>query len=205
MRYLLFYMMGLLLCYLPVGAQTPQEVLQRVEQHAYEAGGMEIRFTLHASGGRMPGTLRLKGVMFRLDTEAGITWFDGTTQWTYLSQSEEVNISEPSAEELQALNPYAWLSLYRNGYALKFKEDALKEAPHYELVLTATRRTQDVLCLILYVRKSDCALQRINFVRRGGETAVITVNACKEQQTWPDSDFTFNPREYPHAEIIDLR
>lgn len=53
--------------------------------------------------GQSAGVIELKGEKFVLKTDDGITWFDGKTQWSYLRSSDEVNISNPTGTELQAL------------------------------------------------------------------------------------------------------
>ena len=99
-----------------------RQLLDRVADTFRQAEGVEIAFEVRAPEGTSEGRIRLKGEKFRLDTEGITTWFDGRTQWTYLENSDEVNVSEPTAEELQSINPYAWLSLYKNGYTLKMGE-----------------------------------------------------------------------------------
>ena len=101
-----------------------RQLLDRVADAFRQAEGVEIAFEVRAPEGTSEGRIRLKGEKFRLDTEGITTWFDGRTQWTYLENSDEVNVSEPTAEELQSINPYAWLSLYKNGYTLKMGEQA---------------------------------------------------------------------------------
>lgn len=81
-----------------------------------QGGGIRAGFTVSASTGSSSGSICLKGDKFVLEAGGVTTWFDGHTQWSYLVSSDEVNVSEPTADELQSLNPYAWLSLYRNGY-----------------------------------------------------------------------------------------
>lgn len=64
----------------------------------------------------------LEGDKFTFRGDGVTTWFDGHTQWSYLSSADEVNVSEPTPEELQSINPYALLSLYEQGYKLKLGE-----------------------------------------------------------------------------------
>ena len=65
----------------------------------------------------------LKGNRFYLNSGGIQSWFDGTTQWSYLESSEEVNVSNPTPEELQTINPYALLSIYKSGYNYKVYRD----------------------------------------------------------------------------------
>ena len=91
----------------------------------------------------------MKGEKFLLDADGVKTWFDGRTQWSYLTNSDEVNISEPTPEELQSINPYALLSIYKQGYHMKLgKADTYGGKPAYEVILTASNRKQD-LCYYL--------------------------------------------------------
>ena len=62
----------------------------------------------------------LKGNRFYLNSGGIQSWFDGTTQWSYLESSEEVNVSNPTPDELQTINPYALLSIYKSGYNYKY-------------------------------------------------------------------------------------
>ena len=185
---------------------TPQEVLQRVERRIKQAPAAEVHFSLRdASGNRYPGVLCLQGDCFRLTTDGVVTWFDGKTQATYLEASQEVNLSEPTLEELQSIHPYAWLSIYRQDYRMKFKEGS-EGAKQYEVVLTATNPKQELLCMILFISKEDFRLERLSLAYRGGETVVIAIQQYKEQpKPWPALMFAFDAKAYPEAEVVDLR
>ena len=72
------------------------------------------------------------------------TWFDGHTQWSYVASADEVNVSEPTQEELQTLNPYAWLSLYKQGYRLKLSSVGGKQDKSvYYITMTAADKRKD--------------------------------------------------------------
>ena len=181
-----------------------RQLLDRVSETFRQAGGVEIVFEIRASEGTSEGRIRLKGEKFRLDTEGVTTWFDGQTQWTYLDASDEVNVSEPTAEELQSINPYAWLSLYKNGYTLKMGEQA--DPRLHKVVMTASRRGSELQCLILYIDKQTLRPAKLSLVRRGDREAVIVlVKAYRTGQAYEDTFFTFDKHAYPTVEVIDLR
>ncbi|WP_373727535.1 LolA-like putative outer membrane lipoprotein chaperone [Bacteroides heparinolyticus] len=193
---------------LPVVAQQPdaKEVLDRTAETFKKSGGVKISFTVRAPGGSSTGTIRLKGDKFLLESDGATTWFDGHTQWSYLSSSDEVNISEPTPEELQNINPYALLSLYERGYRLKMGEvDNPRLKSLYKVVLTATERKTNLQCIILYVTKDTYRPTHVSMAQRGGDAAVIIINSYQTGETYPDSLFVFDKKAYPTAELIDLR
>ena len=186
------------------GVGEARQLLDRVSDTFRQAGGVEIVFEIRAPEGTSAGRIRLKGDKFRLDTEGVTTWFDGQTQWTYLDASDEVNVSEPTAEELQSINPYAWLSLYKNGYTLKMGKQA--DPRLHKVVMTASRRGSELQCLILYIDKQTLHPAKLSLVRRGDREAVIVlVKAYRTGQAYDDTLFTFDKHTYPTAEVIDLR
>ena len=189
-------------------AQQPDAkgVLDRTAEAFRSAGGVRIAFTVRSSEGSSTGVIRLKGDKFLLETDGVTTWFDGRTQWSYLASGDEVNVSEPTAEELQGINPYALLSLYEHGYNLKLgTADNPRFGALHKVVLTATDRKQELRCIILYVTKDTYRPERVSMARRGGDTAVIIVDSYRTGEDYPDSLFTFDEKAHPTAEIIDLR
>lgn len=206
-NYFLFYIC--VFCFaLPMWAQQPdaKSILDRTSNNFRNAGGVKATFTVRASDGTTAGTIRLKGDKFLLEADGMTTWFDGRTQWSYLVSSDEVNVSEPTPEELQSINPYAFLSLYKHGYKEKLaKMDNSQDSSLYKVVLTATDRKQDLQCIIFYIAKDSFRPVRVSMAQRGGETVVIIINSYQTGQTYPDSLFVFDKKAYPKAEVIDLR
>ena len=200
---------GMLCLFLQVWAQQPdaRQILDRTAGNFEKAGGIKATFTVRSQGNTASGTIFLKGDKFVLETEGVKTWFDGHTQWSYLTSSEEVNVSEPTPEELQSLNPYALLYSYRQGYQLKTGSSTTGQKLNaYEVILTSTDPKQELQCIILYVQKDTFRPLKISMAQRGGkDVAVVTVTSYETGQTYPDRFFTFDPKEYPEAEVIDLR
>ena len=81
-----------------------------------------------------------QGRKFQATTPQGIVWFDGKTQWTYVKQNGEVNISNPTAAELQAINPYNFINLYKKGYKAELKD----VGKLYQIHLVATSAKQSI-------------------------------------------------------------
>ena len=201
---------------LPVIAQQQQSqakvVLDKTAEVFRKAGGIKADFTVKSFSkgnfsGEGSGTIQLKGDKFLLKTPESITWFDGKTQWSYLTGSDEVNISTPTPEELQTLNPYMMLSIYQKGFSYKLGAiDHFRGTPVYQIILTSTDRKQDLACIIVYITKDTYQPLFILLQQRGNKNrSEITITNYKTGLDYTDSTFVFDKKQYPQAEIIDLR
>ena len=201
---------------LPVIAQQQQSqakvLLDKTAETFRRAGGIKAEFTVKSFtkgnlAGEGSGTIQLKGDKFLLKTPESITWFDGKTQWSYLTGSDEVNVSTPTPEELQTLNPYILLSIYKKGFAYKLGSvDNFRGKPVYQIILTATDRKQDLACIIVYISKDTYQPLFILLQQRGNKNhSEITITGYKTGLDYTDNTFVFDKKQYPQAEIIDLR
>ena len=190
---------------MPVSAQNnARGILQRAAETFRRSGGVSASFAIHSSEGNSTGIIRLKGEKFVLEAGGMTTWFDGRTQWTYLPSSDEVNISEPTDEELQTLNPYAWLYLYDNGYDLQILPAETSDI--YKVKMSARSAEAQVEQLVLWLDKSSLHPMKFSITLAGNvEPTLITVRDYRTRQAYTDAMFVFDPAEYPTAEVIDLR
>ena len=205
----LLFTVWMLFLTIPTVAQQPdaRDILDRAADAFRREGGVKITFSVRAPEGNTNGSIRLKGDKFLLETEGVTTWFDGRTQWSYLASSDEVNVSEPTPEELQSINPYSWLSLYKQDYKLKVaKTGNASDDTAYKVVMNATKRSQDMQCIILYIEKGSFRPLKLSMVRRGSkDAAVVFINSYQTGKNYDDSLFVFDRKAYPTAELVDLR
>ena len=201
---------------LPVIAQQQQSqakaVLEKTAGAFKKAGGVRADFTLKALNdgrleGRENGVIQLKGEKFMLKTSETTTWFDGKTQWSYMVRNDEVNVSTPTQEELQQINPYTFLYMYQKGFSYKLgTTKTFRGKAVWEVVLTARDKKQELERITLFVTKDTYEPLYILLQQRGQQTRnEITVTSYQTGQNYTDRVFTFDKKQYPNAEVIDLR
>ena len=134
-----------------------------------------------------------------------ITWYNGETQWSYVKANEEVNVSVPTAEEQQNINPYAFLDIYKKGYNYSIKETTLRGKPCYEVTLKAQRKNNNLRTLIIDIEKSTYAPLCIRMQQNNQTWVRISVLSYTGNRQFKPEYFEFNHKDYPQAEIIDLR
>lgn len=180
-------------------AQTAKSVLDKAAASISAKKGVKANFRMSGSLGNTTGTIAIKGQKFHATTPTAIVWFDGKTQWTYMKNNDEVNVSNPTEAQLQAINPYNFINLYKRGY-----ESTLSKAgSNYVVHLTASSKERKIKELFITINKNSYQPTQIKLLQ-GRNWTVFDITELKKQ-TFPDTQFRFNAKDFPKAEVIDLR
>lgn len=187
-----------------------KKMLDEATAKLNKAGGVEASFsaTNFNGSGKMNGTISFKGNKYRINTTNLQVWFDGKTQWSYNPDNSEVNITTPTLSEQQSLNPYAFINLYRNGYNYTSQYNNIKinnKMTRCPVVHLKAERKEQRLSELYITLNPETKLPVSVRVRQGNNWTTIQITRLKTNQKWNDTYFRFNPKQYPNAEIIDLR
>lgn len=195
-----------LLLLLPVAfvcAQSSSEarsVLDRTAKVVGRKGGASANFTMsNPNTGSVSGTIAIKGNKYKASTQQAVVWYNGKTQWTYVPANEEVSITSPNKAGQMTMNPYAFLYIYRSGYNLSLK----KSGNVYEVHLKATQKKQGIDEAYITINKTTSVPSQIK-IKQGQQWTTIKVSNFKAKNL-SDQLFSFNAKDYPDAEVIDLR
>ena len=188
---------------LTVGAQNASKaksILDKTAKIVSNKGGASANFKITGSNTRaLSGKISIKGNKFQATTPDGSVWYNGKTQWAYMTDTEEVNVSTPTDAQQAQMNPYKFITLYQKGYDLSMK--TLTGA--YEIHLKAKDAKQSIKEMYITVN-SKTYLPSLVKMQQGGKWSTISISNFKAQNL-SDALFTFNPKQYPDAEVIDLR
>lgn len=201
LRHKFYILLIALLSSLTVAAQhdvAARNVLDKVSASYNECKGMKIAFK-----GTQIGTLWLKGDCFVLDCGGVKSWFDGKTQWSYVSGNEEVNISSPTPEEIQAVNPYALITMYRKGFSYLYMGMKSRNGKRGHEISLIPDNQQDIRMITLSVGEDNIPFY-IGVDMRNGHYEEFVLTGY-EKIDLVDEFFHFKSEEYPNAEVIDLR
>ena len=185
-----------------LGAQTDkktEEILDKVLEELRESSGIRADF-----GGTENGFLLLKGEKFYLNNGSIQSWFDGKNQWSYVADTEEVNISHPTSEELQSINPYYILNNYKNEYTYQYKGSLTRNGIKGHEIVLAPKQAGGQEVIRFFISKSNQPLA-LRFEKNGQTLSEINVTSYQGNQQLKDEIFRFNRSLYPNAEIIDMR
>ena len=181
-------------------AQTAQQVLDKTAKVIGNKSGASANFSMSSPKyGSASGTIAIKGNKFNARTAQAMVWYDGKTQWTYMKKTNEVNVSNPTQAQQMSMNPYTFINIYKTGYTSTMKTIG----SNYKVRLVAQNKKRTVQELILTIDKKSYIPSQIK-MRQGNTWSTITVSNFKAKSI-SNSTFVFNRKDFPKAEIVDLR
>ena len=180
-------------------AQTAKSVLDKAAAHITVKDGVKANFKMRGGIGNTSGTILIKGKKFQATTPQAIVWFDGKTMWTYMKKNEEVNVSNPTEAQLQAINPYNFINLYKNGYNSTLNNTGNSFVVH----LTTTSKDRKIKELFVTIDKQSYRPTQVKLLQGKSWTIFDITDLSKSKVA--DSQFRFNAKDFPKAEVIDLR
>jgi outer membrane lipoprotein-sorting protein len=192
-------------------SQDASAVLNKAEKAYQAADGLEATFSMaiNSPSGResMEGRIQMRAEKFTFVTPDMQLWYDGTTQWTYIRQNGEVNVSIPDANELLQINPVMLLKNWSSGYTALLKGDVASTGgiAAYSIELTPKRAASSIKTISLDIGKVSSLPLRIKLTMTNGIENIISIHNLRTGLKQPDTVFVFKKEDYPDADIIDLR
>ena len=179
-------------------AQTAKEVLDKTAAVVSNPGGISADFRMTGGMGSATGSISVKGKKFQASSPIATIWFDGKTMWTHVKKNDEVSITTPNEAQLQKINPYNFINLYKKGYNMTMSKGTATNTVH----LTA-QGNQKIKELFITVDKKTYHPTQVKMLQ-GNKWASFEITNLKAE-TLSDAIFSFNSKDFPSAEVIDLR
>jgi outer membrane lipoprotein-sorting protein len=191
-----------------------KEVLDKLSQttKSYKTIQIDFAFTLENKTGSVAetneGWVALKGKNYRLHMPAmGMDVFsNGNATWSYLTESNEVNISENDPDSDAALNPANLFTIYEKGFNFTYigeESMAGKTAVVIDLIPTDTKK--EFTKVKLYVDKVKSQILKAKTFNKDGNAYTLTLKNMKTDQVLADDFFKFDAAKFPKVTINDMR
>ncbi len=161
-----------------------------------------IDFSLAHSAGSDNGKMTMSKDMFSIITPQLSTWFDGKTQWTYIADNNEVNITEPTGEELMDSNPFELINSFESAFDCKLMSST---ASSDVVLMTPRDHRSSISSAKVTISKSTGWPTAITVVFGDKRYTSIAINKVTPGAALTSSTFQYKKALHPDAEIIDLR
>lgn len=186
-----------------LGADNAMQLLEKAAANIKSMPSLKANYTINISGqGSATGVMTLSGDMFVMTSADLMTWYDGTTQWTMVMADNEVNVTEPTADELRQVNPFVIINNFRNSYSAS----SLKaETGQKKLLLKAKNAKEPIAETTVTLNAATLLPTQIELKLKNNRTVSIKVTGIQKGKSLPVETFRFPAKKYPSAEIVDLR
>ena len=116
-----------------------------------------------------------------------------------MKSTDEVNISTPTEAQQMSMNPYKFINMYKQGYTLSMN----KSGQNYNVHLVAQNKQRTVQEMYILVNAKTYTPSQVK-MREGQTWTTITISSFQAKNQ-PDAIFAFKAKDFPTAEVVDLR
>jgi outer membrane lipoprotein carrier protein len=187
------------------------EILEAMGKKYKAIPSFEVNFTqalTNESAGvkdEVKGKFTVKGEKYKLELAEQQIYNNGTTVWTYLPASKEVNVDnfDPKSEDL---TPSKVLELYKKGYKyLLLGEKNEGGVLCDEVDLVPEKKDAQYFKIKMMISKKDKSVQSWTMFDRSGNRYKNTITKFVPNVKVDDTFFAFDPKKFQGVEVIDLR
>ncbi len=209
------------ICFIALGLAT-QPVLAQADKKAKEildASNKKISnlkslksdFKLELLGGgnndTKTGTFYMKGEKYRIEMENKelIIMSDNKTAWTYMKATNEIQASAYNPDD-QALSPAKLLTnFYDKEYNYKYVGPRKIDGKTCEVIELTPKNADKAFSKVQLAVDNNRQIVGGQVWEKNGNTYRYSLSNYKTNITLGDNLFTYTAKEFPGAEMIDLR
>jgi len=150
------------------------------------------------------GTLLVSGDKYKLTAAGQTVICNGKTVWTYLKESNEVQVNNLEDKD-EALTPSKLLTSYSKNYKatiIKDKANTNPNAVSMELIPNVQKNFTKAILTVDNIKKQVLSFKL--FDKSGNIFTYKVTNYLVNVPSVP-SDFTFDASKYPGVDVIDMR
>lgn len=174
---------------------------------AYKSIKVDFSYTMVNAKARIneekTGTLWLSGDKYRMTAAGQTVICDGKTIWTYLKESNEVQVNSLDNKD-DALTPSKLLTSYNSNYKSKIIKDKNAD-PAIESVELIPNTSKNFNKAILGIDKAKKQIKSFILFDKSGNTFTYKIKTFVTDSPVTNADFTFDAAKFPGVEVIDMR
>lgn len=189
------------------GDKKSTAILEAMSNKYQKIKSFKAAFTYTPDGGKaLKGDVTAKGTKFRLKMAGQEIYNDGKLMATYIKETNEVNLQDFDPSASGDLDPTKIYSAYKKGFKYAFLEEKKEGNEVYDVVeLTSTNKNSQVNKVQIQVSKKDNSIRNWKIFQKNGEKVTYKVDQFQPDVAVADNFFTFNAKQYPGVEVVDLR
>lgn len=207
-KYKIFFALLLSLAFFNTNAQTPQALIEQMIAKL-DKQAIDAKFVVGLQADRISdpdiyrGDILMKGSSFHLSMQGLQVFYDGTTQWAYQENSNEVSITTPTSEDLAGINPLAIIKQFKKRCNIEFYDKEKKE-DSYIIVFYPKEEKSEINKLLVTINKKDMLPTKIVLEASQGNVTTLVLSSIELRTNIAPNSFD-GTNKFPQAIINDLR
>ena len=183
-------------------AQSPSSVVDKVLGAIKGSKAVSASYSMTSAQGNSKGTLVISGKKFRVLANDIKCWYNGKTMWSYSPATDEVNITTPTASDLQMTNPYSAAQNFKSSYIISKGGTGNGT---YTIRFTPKKKS-NVKHMLVTVSTSTWLITKAEVVETSGAKTTVTISNYNRNASASASTFEFDKSQVPAGtEVVDLR
>lgn len=185
------------------------------KNNAYKTISVDFKFqttslqtdkTVHEAG-----KITIKGDKYHLILSNSEVICDGKSVYTYLKESNEVNITKPEPAKKNNgdfffSNPKDLFTIYNKDFKSKYiSETSAGGISCHEIDLYPNDLKTKYTKIKAFIDKTSLQIVSVKVFQKDGTQYVLELSNFSGNLEIKDADFTFDKKKYPKAEINDMR
>ena len=152
------------------------------------------------------GKIIIKGDKFLLELGDNTIYSNGTTQWTYNKDMNEVYIDAAGGAQGN-LRPDKLFTMWETGFKKYYGEEGtLNGTPVHILKLNPTDPSdKNYHTIKVFVGKNDHQVKQAIIQGKQGQNYTYTIKSFTPNKEYSEATFTFDKSKHPGVEVIDNR
>lgn len=189
------------------GDKKSTAILDAMSNKYQKIKSFKAIFTYTPEGGKsLKGDATVKGTKFRLKMAGQEIFNDGKLMATYIKETNEVNLQDFDPSAGGDLDPTRIYSAYKKGFKYAFLQEKKEGSQVFEVVeLTSTAKNSQVEKVQIQVNKADKSINSWKIFQKNGQKVTYKVEQFQPDVAIADTYFTFNSKQFPGVEVVDLR
>jgi outer membrane lipoprotein-sorting protein len=212
MKYLISFLL-LLVASAGISQTKDQNAIKLLDEvsaktKAYKAIKAEFSYTMENKQAKIneekSGSLLISGDKYRLTIVGQTVISDGKTIWTYIKESNEVQINSPDNKD-DVMTPSKLLSSYNENYRSRIIHDKNQTDPNVETLELIPNKVKNIIRAILSIDKTKKQVKSFALYDKNGNIFTYKVTKFIPDAPVTAADFSFDAKQFPGVEVTDMR
>ncbi|HHT03752.1 MAG TPA: outer membrane lipoprotein carrier protein LolA [Bacteroidales bacterium] len=178
-----------------------QKLITDVASKLKTESPISFNFTQKSKQSTETGTIKLNANKYTATFLGNTIYCDGKSIFIYQKEINEVAINSIEDADNEILN----ISKFISEANTKFRPKLIREEKGNYIIDLTPKTKSEYSKIRLIVSKISTRISSMEINYKGGNTYTYTISNYKTKVQSKDSDYSFNSKEYPSVNVVDLR